>query len=70
MIVHITTDELAKRWQLTTRTLQIWRLHGDGTPFLKIGSRVMYRMADVEAYEKTRLRLSTSQSIGEQNDEY
>jgi hypothetical protein len=41
------------------RTLERWRWIGQGPQFLKIGGRVIYRLADIEAYEAEQLRTST-----------
>lgn len=43
--------QLAKRWGISHRTLENWRYRGHGLPFLKLGSKVFYRIEDVEAYE-------------------
>lgn len=44
--------ELAKRWGVTTRTLQQWRAKGIGCRFIRIGERsILYREEDVLAYE-------------------
>ena len=51
---------LAGRWQLSPRTLERWRWKGEGPPFVKIGGRVVYRLEDVEAYERNQLRASTA----------
>lgn len=38
-------------------TLSVWRSTGRyGLPFLKIGSKVRYRLADIEAWLATRLQ--------------
>lgn len=45
-------DELAERWNVTIRTLQMWRKDRVGPPFARIGARsIIYRMEDVLAYE-------------------
>jgi hypothetical protein len=56
---HISQHKLAKRWDLSPRTLERWRWTGQGPRFLKIGGRVAYRLEDVEAWEAERLRTST-----------
>ena len=48
---HLTQDDLAQRWRISARTLERWRGLQEGPQFLKIGGRVVYRLADVEAYE-------------------
>jgi hypothetical protein len=51
----LTEKDLAARWNLTTRTLQMQRRDGEGPVFLQIGERsVRYRLEDVEAYEKAK----------------
>lgn len=56
---HVDQKELATRWRISHRTLERWRWIGDGPKFLKLGGRVIYRMADVEDYEQTLVRTST-----------
>jgi excisionase family DNA binding protein len=48
----LTTKELAKRWNMSHRTLEQWRCQGKGLPFFKTGRKVNYRIQDIEAYEK------------------
>lgn len=52
----LTQKELARRWGISHRTLERWRYDGQGPTFLKLGGRVLYRLADVEAYETSSLR--------------
>ena len=56
-VVHLTQWDLARRWKMSHRTLERWRHRGTGVPYLKIGGRVAYCLADVEAYEAERKRL-------------
>ena len=56
----IDTRELAKRTHVAAATWNNRRLTGDTPPFLKIGARVLYRWADVEAWLKGKVRHSTS----------
>lgn len=42
------------------RTLEGWRLRGGGPAFIKAGSRVVYRRADLDAWLAANRRLSTS----------
>jgi hypothetical protein len=57
---HLNQKQLAFRWGISQRTLEAWRWRGEGPPHLKIGGRCIYRLADVEAYENSRLRGSTT----------
>jgi DNA-binding transcriptional MerR regulator len=51
-MVFLTTLQLAKRLGIAPITLQIWRSQGIGIPFVKQGTRVFYRLADVQDYER------------------
>lgn len=53
---HLHQLELARRWCVSPRTLERWRWLKQGPRFLKIGGRVVYRLGDIEAFEKARLR--------------
>lgn len=46
---RMTERELAARWRVSVRTLQNWRWMGRGPRFLKIGARVLYARAEIEA---------------------
>jgi hypothetical protein len=52
----LSQKELARRWGMSPRTLERWRWIGAGPVFLKIGSRISYRLSDVERFETARLR--------------
>lgn len=54
--LHINQKQLARRWDMSHRTLEKWRWLGQGPAFLKIGGHVIYAMADVEAYERRHHR--------------
>ena len=45
--------DLARRWRISPRTLERWRWLGEGPRYLKLGGRVLYRVADIEAYEQS-----------------
>ena len=57
----LTEEALAKRWNLTTRTLCQWRWSGCGPFFIKIGRVVYYRLQAVEDFEERKQRKSTSE---------
>jgi hypothetical protein len=52
---------LARRWQISVRTLQRWRRAGTGPAWLLIGRSVFYRPEDIEAYEVAARRQGTGQ---------
>jgi hypothetical protein len=47
--------------KIAPRTLANWRSRGLGPKFAKIGGRVLYRLADVEAWEDSRTFRGTDQ---------
>ncbi len=51
--------ELAARWGIAVKTLRRWRQEHVGPTFLKLGSRVTYLVAEVEAYERRVSRFGT-----------
>jgi hypothetical protein len=53
---HLSQTELARRWQMSPRSLEKWRTLGIGPAYLKIGGAVRYRTEDVIAYEAAQLR--------------
>lgn len=54
MQLHMTEGTLAKRWQVSRRTLQRWRQQGTGPSYLVLGRRVVYCLQDVLVYENAR----------------
>jgi hypothetical protein len=60
---HLNQIELARRWRLSHRTLERWRWTGEGPPYLKIGGRVVYRLADIEAFETARIRTAPTTAL-------
>ena len=50
--------ELAARWKISPRTRERWRWAGEGPQFLKVGGRVIYRIENVEAFERDALSAS------------
>lgn len=49
--------ELAERLSISRKTLQKWRSLDMGPAYLKLGSKVVYRVEDIEACIKRSLRL-------------
>jgi DNA-binding transcriptional MerR regulator len=54
------TRSLAERLGLKPKTLENWRSLGGGPAFYRVGGRVMYDDADVDAWLASRRRTSTS----------
>lgn len=45
---------------VSIRTLQSWRLTGDGPRYIKMGKSVRYRPVDLDVWVETKLTTSTS----------
>ena len=56
LVRHLDQTALARRWQISPRTLERWRSLKQGPVYLKLGGRVAYRIEDVEAYEAAQSR--------------
>jgi hypothetical protein len=50
-VVYLRESELALRWRTSERTLQRWRQAGKAPRHLRLERRILYPLADVEAYE-------------------
>lgn len=52
----LTTEQLAKRWGLSPRSLEARRYRGEPPVYVRIGAgpraKVRYRLADIEAFER------------------
>ena len=59
---HLTQCDLARRWRVSERTLERWRWKKTGVCYIKIGGKVVYRMADVLAFEAAQLRVHAGPS--------
>ena len=55
-VQHLNQTKLARRWNVSPRTLERWRWLKQGPVYLKLGGRVAYRIEDVEAYEAVQSR--------------
>lgn len=58
---HLTTPEAARFLSLSSRTLEKHRTYGTGPVYRKIGGRVIYTLADLEAWTARGARTSTSE---------
>ena len=57
---YLNTRTAAAHLGLSTRTLDRYRVSGDGPVFLKFGGRVRYLREDLDAWARSRRRRSTS----------
>lgn len=54
------TDEAARFLGLSPRTLEKHRVYGTGPVYRKLGGRVVYALADLQAWADVGVRSSTS----------
>ena len=59
---YLNQAELARRFRISPRTLERWRCQKTGPHYHKLGGKIVYAVADVEAYERRR-RAETHSSI-------
>ena len=57
---RLNNREAADYLGLKAATLNKWRCHGDGPPFIKVGRLIRYRRSDLDAFLMGRVRRSTS----------
>jgi hypothetical protein len=55
--LHLNEIELGKRWGVSPKTLQRWRMEDRGPAYLKLSKRVTYAMEDIVAYEASQKRV-------------
>ncbi len=58
--IYLNTREAALHLGLSTRTLDRYRVSGEGPVFLRFGGRVRYLREDLDEWARTRRRKSTS----------
>jgi len=61
---HLNQKQLSTRWNVSEATLERWRCDGIGPKYLKMMSRVLYRLQDIEDFEIASLRDSTCKRSG------
>lgn len=53
--------QLAEALNVTTKTLERWRMTGDGPPYIRVSRKVVrYRLSDVESFLAGRVATSTA----------
>jgi transcriptional regulator with XRE-family HTH domain len=55
IVKHLTQRDLAERWQKSESTIERYRCDGIGPVYLKIGGKVLYRLADIENFEERHI---------------
>jgi hypothetical protein len=59
---YLTQTDVARRWRISPRSLERWRMLGEGPTFFKIGGAVRYRVEDIEAFEAKQRRSPTAKA--------
>ncbi len=57
----LTTPEAAERLGVSPTTLKMWRYHGLGPRYIKVGRLVRYDTGELDEYVGTRTYQSTSE---------
>ena len=64
-VVHLTTDQLARRWNMKPGSIRNMLVEGSAPPHLKVGRSVRFKLAAVEAYEEAHTFASTTRGGGQ-----
>jgi hypothetical protein len=57
----LTSKELSDRWRLSDQTLANWRYAGKGPRFIRVGSRVLYPIEGINAFEQSSNYIGNSE---------
>jgi hypothetical protein len=60
---HLTQRELAERWNKSEATIERYRSDGVGPIYLKIGGKIMYRIEDIEQFERACLFSKPAEAV-------
>lgn len=58
---YFSTKQLAKHIKTSPRTLERWRMEGQGPEYYKLGRKVIYKSDDIIAYLEANKYSHTSQ---------
>ena len=57
-IRHLLQSEVAERLRVSPRTLERWRCAGIGPAWLQLNGRVVYRLVDLLAFERSKRQVN------------
>lgn len=60
----VSTKELSEIWGVPESTLRYWRSAEIGPPYVKLGGRIKYDLADVELYVRANKRMPSVRAHG------
>ncbi len=52
--IYLSSKAAARRWGMAVQTLANWRSMRKGPPYIRIGRNIVYREADLIAYENEK----------------
>jgi len=61
-MVLYNTKQTAELFGISNRTLESWRISGQGPAFIKMGKLVKYKQSDLDEYLSNQTRANTSSS--------
>lgn len=61
--ICLNQKELAERWTISHRTVERWRWASEGPAYMKIGGSVVYRVTDIEAFERDVMSATSDQNV-------
>ncbi len=59
-VQHLGSKDLATRYQVHVGTIARWRVLGYGPRFIKMGKSILYSLEEIEKWERSQIRRSTS----------
>lgn len=62
---RLTPQEVSERWGVSIKTLERWRHLGTGPVYVRLPGKVVYRLEDIETFERHSLRKSTDEAFRE-----
>ena len=60
----VSTKELSEIWGVPESTLRYWRSAETGPPYVKLGGRIKYDLADVQRYVRANKRMPSVRAHG------
>lgn len=60
---YVTQSEAADFLRISERTLERWRVEGNGPRFRRFGRRIVYAQSDLESWADGRCYQSTSEAV-------
>lgn len=59
----LTAEELGERWHVSPETLRYWRYNAKSPPYIKLNGRILYRLDDIDQFERKHLRRHTADNV-------